>query len=275
MRPVILYRESEFYHNPGELEAAETHFFCTPSRMCIKSGDLVIGRYSLLPYYEEQERDIEIAGARLINSWRQHKWIADVGSWACEGGALEGITPRTWTCLEDVPDGIQLVLKGQTNSKKFLWNSSMHAVDKAAAMKVYCKLLDDTLISQQQIYIREYVPLKRLATGFHGLPISKEFRVFVCYGEIVSSGFYWSSHVADLDNVPKTSEIPMDFLVPAIKAVSRHANFFAIDVAQKDDGGWVVIEINDGGMSGLSENDPAELYKNLKRVVSGRLGNEL
>jgi hypothetical protein len=49
--------------------------------------------------------------------------------------------------------------------------------------------------------------------------------------------------------------------------VSENCNFFVVDVAQKDDGGWVVVELNHGTMSGLSACDPEELYKNLAKAI--------
>lgn len=40
-----------------------------------------------------------------------------------------------------------------------------------------------------------------------------------------------------------------------------------MDIAQKEDGGWVVVELNDGSMSGLSCIDPDELYNNLLKEI--------
>jgi hypothetical protein len=264
---IILYRGREFEEN--EKPAAEkVGFMCTNSRMDIRSGDLVIGRYSVLPYHDEQERDINAIGARMINTTRMHNWIADVGSWACEDGALYGRTFRTWNRIEDVPDGIPLVVKGQTNSMKFQWSQKMYAPDKKSAIDIYLKLSDDSLIGQQTIYFREYLPLVRLMTGLNGLPISKEFRFFVYNGVILSGGFYWSSHVADLTTVPSIEEVPLTFLWEAVESVAQHANFFALDIAQKEDGNWVVVEINDGCQSGISENKPETLYSGLMRALS-------
>jgi len=49
--------------------------------------------------------------------------------------------------------------------------------------------------------------------------------------------------------------------------VSPHVNFYVLDIAQTAFGNWILIEINDGQMSGLSENDPDRLYYNLRRVT--------
>jgi hypothetical protein len=267
MRPFILYRESLI----EEPEAScMTVFACSASRMDIKAGDLVVGRYSVLPYYKEQEHDNKAAGAALINTYQQHQWIADVGAWACEGGTLERYTPQTWMRLEDIPEEGPFVLKGQTNSRKHQWNTHMYAANKQEAVQVYTRLLDDSLIGQQQIYIRKYIPFKRLMTGFNGLPITMEFRFFIAYGKVLTGGFYWSSHVGDLEWVPSPKIVPEEFLEGMAAKVSRHANFVALDVAMDERGHWWVVEVNDGQMAGLSENDPDLLYRRLHEVILER-----
>ena len=44
-------------------------------------------------------------------------------------------------------------------------------------------------------------------------------------------------------------------------------NFFVIDIAQKEDGDWIIIEVNDGQQSGLSENSADILYQNLYNSI--------
>jgi glutathione synthase/RimK-type ligase-like ATP-grasp enzyme len=52
------------------------------------------------------------------------------------------------------------------------------------------------------------------------------------------------------------------------KTVENAVSFYAIDVAETESGDWVVIEINDGQMSGLSCNSPKDLYFNLFRAIT-------
>lgn len=265
--PVILYRQ-EGDLSDEELLAMSEVFVCTDSRMDIRPGNLVVGRYSVLPYYREPERDVRKAGARLINSYQEHSYVADCRMWAED---LEGLTPRCWSAdggYAELPDGVSFVVKGATNSRKFLWDTHMFAKDRAAAIQVGLRLMNDSLIGQQPIVVREYVPLKTLAYGPHGLPITVEFRVFVCHGQVLSKGYYWSSHVADLPAVPSADDIPAGFLRDVIECVADRVPFFSVDVAQTEDGRWIVVELNDGQMSGLSENDPAVLYPALRRVLA-------
>src|SRR5579864_1798050 len=146
MRNLILYRGLDFEQE--ELDSAHQFFECTNRRPEIQDGDLVIGRYSLLPFYVEQAQDIEFVGAKLINNYQQHRYIADLQNYVMD---LRELTPRTWRSPEDLPDKGQFVLKGETNSCKSNWTRDMFAPDKKAAIEIYGRLMDDSLIGQQHI----------------------------------------------------------------------------------------------------------------------------
>ena len=247
-----------------ELEAAQKHFECVSLLTDIHKDDFVIPRYSLYPFAADQGREIRNVGARMINTYDQHLFIADLGNYV---PALGDLTPRTWDNLVHLPDNMSFVLKGETNSRKNDWNNSMFAADKKAAIQVHGRLCGDGLIGQQKIYIREYVPLKKYLTGIGGMPITNEFRFFVAYGRILCGEFYWQNYINDLESVPDVSGVPFEFLSEVIDRVKNHVNFFVIDIAEKESGGWIVIELNDGCQSGLSCNDPKLLYRNLKEVL--------
>jgi hypothetical protein len=266
--PSVLYRQYGLMED-SELEAAKKHFAVFKSRMSIAGGELVIGRYSVLPYYKELEEDLNSKGAKLINSHQQHRYVADLWNYVHD---LEGLTFRTWNArnMASIPDDIPLILKGETNSRKDLWKTHMYASNKKDAIEVYLNLSRDNLIGQQEIYAREYVPLVRLIDDPYSAPVTLEFRFFVAYGEVVSSGFYWSSHVDQLEKVPNPSQVPQEFIQKVIDRVKDKVNFFVMDIAKTQSGEWIVIELNDGQMSGLSENDPNVLYKNLKYLTWDR-----
>jgi hypothetical protein len=257
-----LYRGSDF--EKTELEHAKQYFFCTNRRPEIQAGDLVIGRYSLLPFYSDQEADINFVGAKLINNLFQHIYIADLQNYVSD---LEDLTPRTWNQLHTIPEQGPFILKGETNSRKSDWKHSMYAEDKKAAIRVHSQLSNDSLIGHQKIYIRSYVPLVKYMDGVNGMPVTKEFRFFVAYDTVLCGAYYWQNYVDEISEVPSADEVPKDFLNEVIKRVDGKSNFYVIDVAQTESGEWIVIELNDGQQSGLSCNDPATLYKNLKNVL--------
>jgi hypothetical protein len=265
MRHVILYREIDT--SKEELAAMRTAgFFCTAMRPDIKKGDLIVGRYSLLPYYAEQEKEFKYVGARLINTYSQHLFIADLMNWV---EVLGELTPKTWYRLQDIPDKGPFILKGATNSKKDRWKTHMFAANKAEAIGVHSLLSEDGLIGYQHIYVRSYVPLVEYAKSISGCPISKEFRFFVCYGEVLCGDYYWSNFSGEIKK-PSVDEVPQDFLNEVVRRIGDSVPFYALDVAQAKDGRWIVIELNDGSMSGLSDNDTAVLYPRLKAVLNKR-----
>lgn len=54
-------------------------------------------------------------------------------------------------------------------------------------------------------------------------------------------------------------------------ATSIDNNFFTMDIARREDGNWVVIELGDGQVSGLPERrDTASFYKRLREGLRQR-----
>jgi hypothetical protein len=148
----------------------------------------------------------------------------------------------------------------------------MFAKNKREAGEVYWKLAIDGHVGSQQIFIREFVPLVKLADGLNGLPISEEYRFFMYGKEIVGAGFYWSSHTDELERkYDPMIEVPMDFINKIAEIVSRHVRFWVVDVARKADGTWMVVELNDGQQAGLSDTDPDLFYRRLASLLQGEL----
>lgn len=276
MKPIILYREdSDLKDFPQEQAAMARNFEITPRRTVEElHNSLVIGRYSVLPFYKELCDDLAVVGSQLVNSLKQHLYIADVMRWAAH--ELEGLTPRTWGDHEMhlLPEGTKFVLKGQTNSCKFNWNTHMFAEDRRAAVVVFLLLKQDLLLAHQNIYIREYIPLKTHFISLHGLPITEEFRFFVYCGRILSGGYYWSNFTDEFGGKPPSPDkVPRAFLNEVIARIGYRATFYALDVAQTADDDWIVIEVNDAQMSGLSDNDPDVLYHNLRETMNSVWNN--
>lgn len=267
MRPIVLYRESEMPKE--ELASAQKEFPCIKSRMDVQSGDLVIARYSALPFYKELEEDIRHSGGEMINTLFDHAYIADLRNWVED---LREMTPETWYRLQDISDDGPFILKGKTNSKKHNWSTHMYAENKREAGNVYSRLCEDGLIGYQDVYIRRYEPLVTYITSLNGLPITQEYRFFVGYGRILCGGYYWDAYSPDIEEqtgikVPGPECVPSEFLHEAINRLSGKAPFFALDVGRKVTGEWVVIEINDGQMAGLSACPSRDLYRNLRSVI--------
>lgn len=254
----ILFRRSLSEEN--EYSAAAKYFSMIEYRSEIKGG-LIIPRYSSLPYYEELERDVSNMGGTLINSYAQHKYIANYSYYQ----DIKDFTFKSWKLGEfNIPD-IPLVVKGATNSKKWEWNTNMFAENRKKAYDIASRLSKDSLVGTQDIIFKEYIPLKNIEIGLNGLPFSEEYRFFFYKNQLITGGFYWSGAetAEDYINIPPDIE---EFARHISFLVKDNVNFYVIDVARKADNKPICIELNCGTMSGLSMISPDIFYGRLKEV---------
>ncbi|MCP3140953.1 ATP-grasp domain-containing protein [Pyxidicoccus xibeiensis] len=103
--------------------------------------------------------------------------------------------------------------------------------------------------------VRRFLPLKAYGRTPSG-PAHLEYRLFFGHGRLLAAEPY---HEFDV-------EVP-DFT--AFEALGRRidSGFFTLDVAMLEDGGWAVVEVNDGGVSGLPASlDPRDLFAALLRL---------
>ncbi len=260
----VLFRTS--LAEESEASVCSQHLCTVTSRMVVPANATVIGRYSVLPYYDELSQDLARVNSQLINSPRDHRWIADVMEWA--NGALSGMTPRTWDSgWHRLPPGA-FVVKGRTNSRKHQWATHMYAATATDVPTVIGRLLDDALIRDQGVVVREYVPLRKLGEGVNGLPVTNEWRTFwLAHNGVVTclaKGYYWRGSHPETEQgavySPQAEALVCDRLCGSAGEGPR---FFALDLAETVTGDWIVVEVNDGQMSGLCGCDPVELYANL------------
>lgn len=252
----IFFRSSSA--TADELSVALKYFPVSESR--ILRDEIVIARYSALPFYKELERDLKLQGSRLLNSYSEHQYIAEF-EWYWD---VEEFTPKSWFNWRDVPDNQgPYVVKGRTNSHKFQWNKKMYAETYEDLKRVHLALLDDELLSQQGLVYRKYVPLKTYEIGVGGLPFTNEWRFFYYKDKLLSYGYYWiiSEYTGDMNDEGLT------FAQKIATVIAEQTNFFVLDIAQTVTGEWILIEVNDGQQSGLSGNDPEVLYSSLKAVL--------
>lgn len=252
-----IHTEDEFLRCSEKFSTVRFRTKLTP-----KTGESVICRYSALPFYRELEMDLNEIGLSPINSFHEHTYIANM-DWVYD---LEDMTFPTWFRLEEVPKDIPLVIKGRTNSRKFEWNSKMYSDSWDKTVDISSELMNDPLIGPQGLAFRKFEKLVTYEIGINGMPMTNEWRVFFYRGDVVDYDFYWS--IMEQNERMGRDEFKKTGLRFAIDAATKiDVPFMVIDVAQRIDGSWVVVEVNDGQMSGLS-NIPAErFYENLKMVV--------
>jgi hypothetical protein len=260
-QPVVLFRN--IFKESEEIKSIQKYFTVSETRVGL-CDQLVIGRYSVIPLFQEVERDLNIQGSRLINSYHQHQYIANFDYYL----DIEQYTPKTWFQLSDLPkDGGPFVLKGVTNSRKDQWKTKMFAKDFPSAVSLYCDLLSDNVLDGQNVVIRQYVPLKSFGESLSGVPFADEWRLFFYKTKRIGVGYYWIN--SDY-HIPKLEELPQkayDLADKVAKIISENVDFFVLDLAETETGEWIVIEVNDAQMCSLGGVNAEDLYRELKLAI--------
>lgn len=270
MNNILLFRPDN--DNQEEFEIAKKTFGkqLVTQRSEVPKSSKVIGRYSVLPFYKELENDLKTNGSVLVHDFHNHRFIANFDYYE----SIRANTFKTYFDLREIPDDPNgftpaYVVKGRTNSRKAQWNRKMYCLGKRQAIELAAELMEDPLIGQQGIIVREYEELEFLEEGINGQLFVNEHRFFFAKSDessctlptLIAHGFYWnqSEKVGEIDN-------------EGIKFAQKIANhvfhckrgLYVVDIARTAKGQWKVVELNDGQMSGLSTINPYEFYVNLK-----------
>ncbi|HEU5098850.1 MAG TPA: ATP-grasp domain-containing protein [Roseiflexaceae bacterium] len=157
-----------------------------------------------------------------------------------------------------------VIVKDYVKSRKHEWFEACYipsAADRQAVDRVVTRFLelqgDD--ISEGLVF-RAYVAFQPI--GVHpqsGMPLTREHRLFFLDGRLLADTPYWDAPIDE------TAELPIDhFRNVAARVPSR---FFTMDVAQRIDGSWMIVELGDAQVAGLPERlDVAAFYAALSRA---------
>lgn len=258
-KPVLFFRKYSW--NKEEIEVAKKYFDVTHSRIR-QENKLVIGRYSVLPFYHEVQNDFLLQQSTLINSTLEHQYIANFDYYY----DIEKNTPKTYFEIQHLPETGPFFIKGRTNSRKHLGLKNVKAEDKKQAIELYSKMLNDPELEQQGIIFREFVDLEKISESVNEFPFSNEWRLFFYKKELLAFGYYWVNSDIILENKDLPPEAIL-FAKEQAKIISEQTSFFVMDIARTKSGKWIIIELNDGQMSGLSNVNPDELYSNLAKAL--------
>ncbi len=278
----ILFREGLGEKN--EIEAAKKYFTVKTSRMSLDKNSIVIGRYSVLPYYNELCRDLEIIDSKLINSRKQHDWIEDCETWSENLSESNSYIPKVYNNMSYLPEGKSFLLKGRVNSRKQMWNTHMFAKNKKDAILVAQRLQEDSLLSSQGIIAKEFIELETFGISIGGLPIVNEWRTFWIGNQnnlkprFIAKNYYFANSYPEFSGkatFTSDAEDCVNYIAGKISECNW-ASFYSIDVAQvKNSNRWIVTDINDGQMSGLCGIDPELFYSKLSKNKEYMLGGKV
>ena len=174
-----------------------------------------------------------------------------------EGLAMENV----WSALEIFSEK-SLIVKDYVKSRKHEWHEACFipdASDRENVEKVVRRFLE--LQGEQLaggLVFREWVPLRTIgAHAKSGMPLAREFRLFFLDGELLHFSEYW------IDGDYSGEAPPLaKFSAVASRIQSR---FFTMDIAQCEDGSWIIVELGDAQVAGLPrDSDAGEFYRALQ-----------
>jgi hypothetical protein len=109
------------------------------------------------------------------------------------------------------------------------------------------------------VVLRAFVDLKKYVGQ------TNEWRLFFLDGYLISKNF---NSPQTLDVTEPADEVIKQF-APAFKQVN--SKFFTVDLAEKADGSWMILEMGDGQVSGLATHEkPVKYYNNLLCILTGQ-----
>ncbi|CAM4519754.1 ATP-grasp domain-containing protein [Corallococcus exiguus] len=210
--------------------------------------------------YTELDEAVRALGHRLVTTPAQYAAAHYLPHWYPR---LAGYTARSvWTEEPDTAEAWRLarklgpppyILKDHVKSAKERWAEACFVpadTTREDFERICQNLLDERGDRfERGFVVRRYLPLKVYGRTPAG-PAHLEFRLFFGGGRLIAAEPY---HEFDV-------EVP-DFT--AFESLGRRipSPFFTLDVAMLEDGGWAVVEVNDGGVSGLPPGlDPRDLF---------------
>lgn len=190
---------------------------------------------------------------------------------------IKAITPKSnWIKLENSTELISIlklasefenkpiIIKDYVKSEKHNWEDACfipNASDSEKVKSVVEKFLELRGKSLNEgIVFRTFEELEFLTNHSQsGMPLTKEFRIFFANKQIVSIFNYWDE--GDYGDLKPNLDVFKEI------AKNIESNFFTMDIAQKKNGNWIIMELGDGQVSGLPDNaDVNTFYKNLNKV---------
>lgn len=147
--------------------------------------------------------------------------------------------------------GKPIMVKDYVKSRKHEWNDAcfIHSSNDEKEIK---RVTNNFVTRQAEdlnegLIFREFVELEFLTNhSKSNMPLTKEYRIFVFNKKVISILKYWD------EGEYSNEVIPIDLYSNVISNIN--SNFFTIDIAKMKNGGWTIIEIGDGQVSGLPDN---------------------
>lgn len=230
-----------------------------------------IARFGAVIDYDALHAELLELGVRLVHSPEQHQLCSELPLWY---PILTGLTPESWW-FDTPPDartagelaGWPLFLKGSRQTSRHQASLSIihNEAEYDTAIATYAT---DSMLHWQQLVIRRFERLRRIEADVgHKIPASFEFRSFWWHGQLAGVGPYFAEY-ARYDWTPAERTAALEVAQEAARRMALP--FIVIDLAQRTDGQWIVIEINDAQESGYTGVSPLPLWQRMVELEQKR-----
>jgi ATP-grasp domain, R2K clade family 3 len=227
----------------------------------------VVARVGAIRDYATTYAAMLDAGLRLINDPDQQARATRLPTWY---PLLEDLTAKS-IVFTGRPDprvitealGWPIFMKGvrQTSRHRRALSIIQDADQLERALDDYAR---DDILSWQDVVCRRFEQLRPVEDPDPTrIPSSFEFRSFWWRSRLVGFGRYWWSGVA-YDPSPAERRAALELATEAARRID--VPFLVIDVAQRSDGRWLVIECNDGQESGHAGVSPLSMWHQIVEV---------
>lgn len=226
-----------------------------------------VARVGAVPRYDAVYAVLKAQGIVLVNDPEEQRRASELSAWY---PLLEELTPKSLVFAER-PDsarieaelGWPMFMKGVRQTSRH--RASLSIIDGPEALeRALAAYAADPILRWQPIACREYVRLRRVeeAEGDR-LPSAFEFRSFWWRGELAGWGRHWWQGRP----YQPTERQAADMLSLAGEAARRlRVPFLVVDVAQREDGRWLVVECNDAQESGYGGTSPLGLWQRVAEL---------
>ncbi|MGB0870527.1 MAG: ATP-grasp domain-containing protein [Flavobacteriales bacterium] len=257
-------------------EALEKEDFNQAIRMVEVSDNLVLAVYRgwmlTIKQYTQLYEILLKKNVQLINPPDAYKYCHYLPS---SYHKIEHITPKSvWTTdltqnnilkLATSFNGSPIIVKDYVKSEKNHWEKACFIPNSLNEQQVKevvdCFLeLRGSLLNEGVVF-RQFEDLEYLTEhSKSGMPLTKEFRVFFCDHEIVEVFDYWD------EGDYGTTKPYLEVFIEIAKTIE--SRFFTMDIAKKQNGDWIIMELGDDQVAGLPDRANRDnFYKHLKRCL--------
>ncbi len=151
-------------------------------------------------------------------------------------------TDAAWEMYQDFSSA-QAIIKDWVKSAKTRWKEGCYIppeTNEAGFREIYRVFREERgKLFNRGVVLREFLPIVERGSDIHGLPVIEEIRLFFWKGKLLARPE--EKKPSPMDELSRWEEIAKRFSSP----------FVTIDVAYLTDETWKIIEVGDGGVSGL------------------------